>query len=109
MGIVGYKLSKEEKELFEKVKDARNKVLAHSDDEEMHFKAVNLDLGPDDFDFTFPHIVYDEGLFFEKSEIRILENLLRHLRHNIYSVLIEYSQTHPDKFEKYKQPASMTE
>jgi len=106
-GIVGYKFSKEEENLFEKVKDARNKVLAHSDNEEMHFKTVNLDIGPDDFDFTFPHIVYDEGLFFKESEIRVLENLLRYLRHHIYNVLTEYSQANPEKFEKYKQPASM--
>lgn len=108
LGSMNYQLNEREQALLDKLRYTRDKIMAHSDDIEMHFKTKNLIIGKDEAEPTFPLIVYDEGLFFERSEILDLQNLIYKLMGNVTSTIFKYSQTHPEQFEKYKKPASMS-
>ena len=102
---IGVTLNTQEKELIDKAEHFRHKIIAHSTEEEMHFKSTTF--GISEFDFTFPHIQFDEGLCFTKIEVRELETFLRRLKHDIYSYLVTVAHDKPELLNKYKKPESM--
>ena len=104
---IGVTLTTQERGLIDKAEDFRHKIIAHSTEEEMHFKSTTFDIDIDNFEFTFPHIQFDEGLCFTKTEVHELEALLRRLKNDVYRYLVTVARDKPELLNKYKKPESM--
>ena len=65
MRALGIKLSPEYRVLLDRVMHIRRKIIAHSDEEEMHFRTSTFPI--DDGEFNFPHFQFNEGLHLEKT------------------------------------------
>lgn len=104
--LIGVELNESEHELKERLIYIRNKVVAHSDSDEMHYKTITIDVGDDD-DFQFPLVLYDEGLHLSEKDHEILDLLLRKLMHGIAKVSIAIFRNDPDQFNTYKLPKSL--
>lgn len=102
---LGLELSKEHRELKEKLLFLRKKIVAHSDEEEMHFR-VSTFIMPDS-NIAVPNLQFDEGLNLLEEEVWEFEKLLHFLKHGIYKWLFELAQTQPDLLNMYKKSARM--
>ena len=77
---LGLRLSPSERELQAKLLALRRKVIAHSDEELMHFQSSAI--APfEDVDLRFPALRFNESLFLSAAELvefeRLLDKLLR--------------------------------
>lgn len=104
---VGVKLSSEENLLLKRIMDLRRKIVAHSDEEEMHFRAHTFPVL--DGAQNFPHLLYDEGLHLKPQELRPLEELLHKLKYAIAEFIYHLAQSDPGRLNLYKKPESMAE
>lgn len=102
---MGIKLTTRERALVEKLMYLRRKIIAHSDEDEMHFRIDTFEVL--DGDFIVPHMQFDEGLFLSQKEVRELEVFLRRLTHNLAKYFITAAQENPNIFNRYKTPKSM--
>jgi hypothetical protein len=105
LGAVGIKLSKEEKQLVEKISNLRKKVFAHSDENEMHFRSSTIKVF--DGQINFPHMQYNETLHLEKSELQELELLLRKLISDLAEFFFHFAQNNPQAIKQYKIAARL--
>lgn len=103
---LGITLSENEKSLVSQVIDLRRKIVAHSAEEEMHFRSTTFPVL--DGNFNFPHFQFNEGLHIEERELRRLEVLLRSLKHKLAEFFFRVAQEQPELLEKYRQPVSFT-
>jgi hypothetical protein len=102
---IGVSLSPEELSLQAKVLDLRRKVIAHSDEDEMHFRGTLLE----PFEDTSPRMAlfqFSESLHLDPGHMRPLESLLRKLMHAITRTLFQVAQTTPSRLETCKTPLS---
>lgn len=106
--VIGIGLTDAEQKLKDRLLYLRNKIVAHSDSDEMHYKGVTIEVG-DDVDFRFPLFLYDEGLDLSAEDREVLDLLLRKLMHAIAEVSIRLCRSDPERFEIYKQPKSIQE
>lgn len=98
------KLTENEKKLLDKVMYLRRKIIAHSVEEEMHYRASTFTiLGGE---FTFPYFQFNEGLLLMEAELLELEKFLRSLKHQLEEFFIELAQKKPELLNKYRQPES---
>ncbi len=86
----------------------RNKIVAHSDSEEMHYKGVTIELG-EGMDFQTPLFIYDEGLSLSAQDYRTLELLLKRMMQGIAAKLASLCRDDPKRFDTYKKPRSFRE
>ena len=100
---LGIQILDSEKALVEKVLDLRRKIIAHSVEEEMHFRVSTF---PVDGKMKFPHFQFNEGLHFEERELRELETFLRKLMSGLAHFFFKVVQENPEMLNKYKQPES---
>ena len=98
------KLTNHEKALVKKVKDLRGAIIAHSAEEEMHFRVSTFPVL--DGDFNIPHFQFNEGLYLDKSELLELEVFLRNLKEKIAKYFFKVAQEKPELLEKYREPKS---
>ncbi len=98
------KLDDREQELLDKVSFLRRKIVAHSDEEEMHFRSSTFTVL--DGEFNFPHMQFDEGLSFGETELRELETMLRKIMFGMAKFFFELAQNEPDVLQEYKIPSS---
>lgn len=103
---VGVSLTPAEKKLKDQMVHLRNKIVAHSDSEEMHYKGVTIDLDECDA-VRAPWFIFDEGLHLGESQRSDLESLLRKLMQGLYHFAFELYKSDPERFEVYKLPVSM--
>lgn len=101
---IGMKLSSDERLLVEKICNLRKKVIAHSDQDEMHFYLATYEF--DNIDMKFPDIRFDENLYLTYKEFRELEILLRKLKNNISEYVVRLVQEQPELVKYYKKPKS---
>jgi hypothetical protein len=106
LNSLGIRLSTREKELLDKIMHLRRKIIAHSDEEEMHFRVDTIDIL--NGEIVVPHMQFDEGLFFSYEELRELELFLRRLKHTMAEFFIDSAKKHPELFNQYKTPKSMS-
>lgn len=102
---LGIKLSEDERKLVAKILDLRRKVVAHSAEEEMHFRSTSFTVL--DGEFRFPHLQFNEGLHLEESELKELEVLLRSLTGKLADYFFRIVQEQPELLEKYREPGSI--
>lgn len=101
---LGITLSDDEKGLVAKILDLRRKIVAHSAEEEMHFRSTSFSVL--DGEFNFPHFQFNEGLHLEEWELRRLEVFLRGLKAKLAEFFFEVAQKQPELLEKYREPES---
>lgn len=101
---LGIKLTKEQQALVDKILDLRRKVVAHSDEEEMHFRISTFDVL--DGELNIPHFQFNESLYFEKEELFKLELFLRELMQKMAKFFFEVAQNRPELLNKYQEPES---
>lgn len=105
---VGLRLSADEIALKTRLLHLRNKIIAHSDYEEMHYKGVTFEI-PNASAQKLPLFVWDEGVQLDDTCRRQLEALLRRLMASLYNFSARLCQEDASRFEVYKVPASMPE
>lgn len=102
---IGMKLSVEETLLKDELLRLRNKIVAHSDDEEMHYKGVTMEIGGTAE--KLPLFVWDEGLYLSGDQRSALASLLHRLIAALIDVTYHLCKTEPSRFDVYKLPASI--
>jgi len=100
---IGVHLDAEETKLKEAMLGLRRKVVAHSDEELMHYRASTLQPF-DDAPIALPLLQYVESLYLEPAQCRSLEALLHKLINGISKALFSLAQSHPERLNIYKQP-----
>lgn len=105
---IGVRLNTQEKELKEQILNLRRKVIAHSDENFMHFRGEIL--RPfEDSPLCLPFFHYVESLYIEEAQCKPLEELLRKLIGGISKALFQLAQDYPDWLNRYKQPDVISE
>ena len=102
---IGVRFDDAEKKLVDKVIRLRRRIVANSDEDEMHFRSVTFPVI--EGTFNFPHVQFDERLHLYEDELIKLETLLQKLKHRLAEFLFELAQEEPSVLEKYKQPARL--
>ena len=100
--VLNIKLSAKEKKLLDEIKYLRKKVIAHSDEDEMHFRSNIISIFEDEF--KIPYFQFNEGLSFSKKELQALETMLLRLRQKMAEFFVKLSQENPKALEMYKEP-----
>ncbi|NKI35764.1 hypothetical protein HFP89_11385 [Wenzhouxiangella sp. XN79A] len=101
---LGIKLNQGHRELLDRIMHLRRKIIAHSDEEEMHFRTSTFPVL--DGEYNFPHFQFNEGLHLEKSELLALEQMLRWLLQKMSKFFFQVAQNNPEMLERYKSPHS---
>lgn len=101
---LGVRLTEEQKNLVDMILDLRRKIIAHSSEEEMHFRVSIFPVLDDEY--NFPHFQFNEGLHLGEKELRQLELFLRELMKAITAFFFRLGQDQPELLQKYKEPAS---
>jgi hypothetical protein len=99
------KLTKAEKALIKKVRDLRGAIVAHSAEEEMHFRVSTFPVL--DGDFNIPHFQFNEGLLLEKNELLELELFLRKIKEKLAKYFFKVAQENPELLVRYREPNSI--
>ncbi len=99
---LGITLNSSQMQLKNKLIVLRNKIIAHSDFEEMHFRASTFTIPS--FDLKVPELQFDEGLSLTEEEVREFMELLILLRWEISNWLFLLAQRNPEMLNKYKLP-----
>jgi hypothetical protein len=102
---IGVKLDPKENALLERAMSLRRKIIAHSDEEEMRFRAFTFPVL--EGSQNFPRLQYDEGLQLSEDELLPLESLIRSLMHSIAGFIYELAQSDPERLNFCKVPASV--
>ena len=102
---LGITLSDVEKELVEKILELRRKFVAHSAEEEMHFRTTSFPVM--DGQVNFPHFQFNERLHLEERDLKSLEIILRGLISDLAKYFYRVAQEQPELLEKYKKPESI--
>jgi hypothetical protein len=99
---IGISLDELERNLVSSVTRLRRKIIAHSDEEEMHFRSGTFPVL--DGTINFPELRFDETLHLKQEELMQLEVLLRKLVQGIGRFIFKLAQDEPNILERYKQP-----
>ena len=100
---IGVRLNTNESKLKDKIISLRRKVVAHSDEDYMHFRGGIL--RPfEDSAIGMPMLQYSETLHLLESDMRPLERLLRMLLAQIAKALFDIAQSAPERLSVYKTP-----
>ena len=103
---IGVLLTEQEKKICERLMNLRRKVIAHSDEDEMHFN-VELIKPMEDCEFTMPLFTFQESLYLKSAELRPLETFLRRLTHAISGALLRLAQSNPHRIQGYRIPSTL--
>jgi hypothetical protein len=101
---IGFEFTEEEAILKNKLIKLRDKVVSHSDEEEMHYKSYSFQVY-DDKDIRMPMTIFNESLLLDESEIRGIEMLLHRIHDKLARYKFELVQSQPELFDKAKTPA----
>lgn len=99
---LGITLSHSEKMLVERMLDLRRKIVAHSAEEEMIFRASTFPVL--EGEINIPQFQFHERLHLEELELRELEVFLRRLQHEMSKFFFQMAQNQPELLERYRNP-----
>lgn len=102
---LGIRLENAELALKQRMLDLRRQVVAHSDEDSMHFRGSVMQPF-EDSELTMPTFKFNETLHLNVSELRPLEALLRKLMSAVSLTLFKIAQVAPERLEVYRAPAS---
>lgn len=100
---VGVRLSPDEEKIKSKVIDLRRKVVAHSDDERMHFKISTMQPFADS-PASIPVLIFQESLRLGPVNVEELRALLQKLVRGLAETLFALAQNQPERLNFYKMP-----
>lgn len=100
---IGIQLDAEEEKLKEAILSLRRKVIAHSDEQLMHFR-VSTHKPLENSPISLPLLQYVESLHIEPAQCRPLDELIRKLIAGINKALFNLAQVEPERLNLYKQP-----
>ena len=100
---IGFEFSEDEERLKDKILFLRDKIVSHSDEEEMEYRTHSFRIF-DDSDLRMPAAIFRESLYLDEDEYSALESILRRLLHSIAKYKFEFSQSNPELFEQLKLP-----
>jgi hypothetical protein len=95
-------LTKNERQLHERILNLRNKLFAHSDEEFIRFSSTVLTTAlPDDRgDMHIPLFQFNEGLkFSSRRKIDEVIGLIRKLMHGLMIQMFDEAQVNPEKYD----------
>ena len=101
----GLRLNTTEEQLKDKVIDLRRKVVAHSDDERMHFKISTMK-PCDNSPVALPLLLFQEALRLDLAEVEELQALLRKLVRGLAETIFAIAQSQPERLNVYKRPSN---
>ena len=102
---VGVRLNASEEQIKSKIIGLRRKVVAHSDDERMHFKISTM-RPLEDSPITLPVLLFQESLRLEPNEVEELQTLLRKIIRGLAESLFALAQSQPERLNVYKLPVA---
>ena len=100
---LGVRLSPAEEQLQSKLLELRRKVIAHSDDESMHFKISTL-TPFEDSPVMLPVLQFHESLHLDAAEVAEFQALLSKLVGGLTSAIFALAQRQPARLNVYKVP-----
>lgn len=101
---VGIRLSAAEERLKGRVIALRRKVVAHSDEELMHFK-ISAERPFEDSPIALPLLIFQEFLRLDAVEVQEMQDVLRKLVRGLAKMIFALAQSEPDRLNIYKLPA----
>lgn len=105
---LGLTLNADEKALKKELIYIRNKIVAHSDEKEMHYKSVTVEIDGDS-EYKAPYFIFDESLYLNIEQWHMLESLLQRLIHALIKYTFNLCELSPERFEEYRIPKSMVD
>ena len=105
LGAIGFKFSEGEDRLKDKILRLRDKIVSHSDEEEMEYRTHSFTIF-DDSNLRMPAAIFRESLYLNEDEYSALESLLHRLLYAIARYKFEFAQSNPELFEQLKRPAA---
>lgn len=102
---IGLQLNADEEQLKNEVIDLRRKVVAHSDEERMHFKISTIQPF-EDSPASLPALLFQESLRLESRETEELVALLRKLISALSETIFAIAQIQPERLNVYKAPSN---
>jgi hypothetical protein len=103
---IGVTFTPEERKHRNQILLLRNKIVAHSDTEEMHYKVETLEFSGTN-SFNAPWFIFDESLLLTENQRRDFESLLRKLINGLHEFAFQLCKSNPERFEFYKIPISV--
>jgi len=100
---LGVKFTSREKLLFEKISDLRNKVIAHSQEDEMHFSTSTFPVDK----LNIPDFRFSEQLFLSKQELLEIEEVLHKILLQMSKFFMKVAQENPELLRKHQEPKSI--
>lgn len=100
---IAFQFTEMEANIKNRLMKLRRKVIAHSDEDAMHFN-FQVIRPFDDSDLALPQVKFQESLYLKEEDLRPLETLLRKLTHAITGALFSLAQTAPHRIEGYRGP-----
>jgi hypothetical protein len=99
------KLDSSQKALKEKLLFLRRKIVAHTDEEEMHFNISIFSIDESDERLPlYPHLKIDEGLLLGEEEAISFRKLNRHINLTLFEFVMGLAKTNPELIEGYVKP-----
>ena len=98
---IGSRLNPKELSLKAKIVELRHKVIAHSDEDEMHYRGSLLEPF-EDVSLRMALFQFNESLHLDRADLRPLESLLRKLKYAIAETLFQVAQATPSRLDMYK-------
>ena len=102
---VGVRLDAAEEQLKDRIIDLRRKVIAHSDEERMHFK-ISTTQPIDDSLVALPVLVFQESLRLDPVVVEDFQSLIYKLIHGLSATIFAIAQSHPERLNFYKIPSN---
>jgi len=103
---LGVSLCASEEALKAKLIDLRRKVVAHSDDDFMHFKISTI-TPFEDRPLTLPVLQFQESLYLEADEVSSFRNLLHKILGGLTKEILAIAQHQPERLNVYRRPAHL--
>jgi hypothetical protein len=103
---INAKLTAAENKLKDYLMTLRRKLVAHSDEDEMHFRCKTHELNIRKSAFVLPELVFDESLLLKEHEVYNFEELLHKLIFYTSEFSLNLAQKKPDILNFYKKPKS---
>ncbi|WP_178861264.1 hypothetical protein [Thiomicrorhabdus cannonii] len=107
--LIGLRLDEKQQVLMDKVIKLRDKIIAHTDEEAMHFRVDIIDTEltkpGDSSSIKIPHIQHIEWLYLSEEELLEIQQLISVIQSAITKFLFPLCQSHPKILEKYQTPS----
>ena len=100
---IGFEFTEDEQGLKDKVIRLRDKIVSHSDEDEMEYRTYSFTVF-DDSELRMPAAIFRESLYLNEDEYYAFEALLHRLMHAISKYKFEFAQSNPELFEQLKMP-----